>query len=460
MKISRRHFIKTAAYSTGASLTPLSLTLPTSAMANSESDYKALVCLFFYGGNDSFNMVLPADGNNLINYQNSRPDIQLYPHELVNNRSIEDDVGQTLSLNGAMPNISELILSGAATTLLNVGTLIEPTTKQNYNSVKKPPNLGAHNKQQLAWQRSWNTSEYHPYGWAGMMMDFLATGTEGVSPAFSLGTNNWLNGQSTESLALSSQGVRAMNALTDFTINRNLTRLLSSNSASIYGKTYLDRFQQVYDYQNTLTSVLEQYPADESIPSGFLGGQFKMVKRMVQASTALGQARQVYFVAFGGFDNHRDQRGKHEALLGQVDSALSAFYSSLKSVGLEDKVITFTMSDFGRTIENNSNRGTDHGWGSNQLIIGGPIKGRKAHGTFPEFIRDGKDAVGNKFIPTVASEQYAATLCKWFGLSDTAVDYIFPTLSPDNENPFNSRYLNFIKGLNKDKNQMKGKGKM
>ncbi len=275
-------------------------------------------------------------------------------------------------------------------------------------------------------------------------MDVLATGSELVSPTMGLSGNEWLNGQTGSELKLSSEGIRAMSPLSVNSVNNNVTKLLADNNTSVFGQAYLDRFQEIYDFQDTLTGILDQYPADESIPSSYLGGQFRMVKRLIQASTQLNQGRQVYFVSMGGFDNHSNQRGKHDSLLAQIDSVVSAFYASLQADGLEESVVTFTMSDFGRTIENNSNQGTDHGWGSNQIVVGGPVNGGKAYGRYPEFIRDGQDAWGNKFIPGIASEQYAATLCKWFGLSDTAVDYIFPILSPDRENAFTSRYLSFL----------------
>ncbi len=444
MKISRRNFLKSGIYSTAATSIPLTLSLPSSALANENSDYKALVCLFLYGGNDSFNMIIPQSGNNLLNYQSARPDIQLWPHEIVSNGIVADDAQQPLVLNGSMPKIAQLFEDKVATSVVNVGTLIEPTTKANYSTVKKSPNLGAHNKQQLAWQRGWETSQYHPYGWAGMMMDILASGAETVSPNLSFGGNELMNGQGTQDLRVSTSGIRAMSSLAVNSVNNNLTKYLADNTASPFGKAYLQRFQKIYDFQSTLGDLLEQYPEDPSIPSSYLGSQFKMVKRLIQASSGLNQSRQIYFVSLGGFDNHGNQRGKHDNLLASIDDAVSAFYASLQSDGLENNVVTFTMSDFGRTIENNGNRGTDHGWGSNHLVVGGSIFGGKAYGRYPEFVKDGADAIGNKFIPTTSSEQYAATLCRWFGLSDTGVDYIFPSLSPDKQNPFSSRYLGFL----------------
>ncbi|PSU35805.1 DUF1501 domain-containing protein [Photobacterium lutimaris] len=444
MNLSRRDFLKTAAVTSSATALPLSLTLPTQALANGADDYKAIVCLFLFGGNDSFNMVVPASGANYDNYVSARPDIHLSTTAIAPMPGFTAENGQAITLNGNMPELAQLIMEGNATTVVNVGTLIEPTTKSNLSSVKTPPNLGAHNKQQLAWQRSWDTGQYHPYGWAGMMMDLLASGAEVVSPSMSFSGNELMNSQTGTDLRISADGLRAMSPLAINSINNNVQKLLDNNTASLFGKSYLQRFQDIIDFQSSLSNTLDQYPEDETIPASYLGGQFRMVKRLIQSSTNLNQGRQVFFVSIGGFDNHSNQRGKHDSILAQIDSALSAFYRSLEADQLHDKVTTFTMSDFGRTIENNSNRGTDHGWGSNQLIVGGQVNGGKAYGQYPEFIRDGADANGNKFIPSTSSEQLAATLCKWFGLSDNSVDYIFPSLSPANTNSFPSRYLSFL----------------
>ncbi|MCW8346815.1 DUF1501 domain-containing protein [Vibrio sp. ZSDZ65] len=444
MKLSRRNFLKSTVYGSAATSIPLTLSLPSSALANTEGDYKALVCLFLFGGNDSFNMLIPDSGENLDNYRNARPAIQLWDHEKATLGKLLDDQQNNLVLNGAMPKIASLFEEKVATSVVNVGTLLEPTTKANYGNVARSPNLGAHNKQQLAWQRGWGTRQYHPYGWAGMMMDILASGAETISPNMSFSGNELMNGQGIQDLRVSASGIRAMSSLAVNSVNNNIGKLLADNNASAFGRAYLQRFQDILDFQTTLGDMLEQHPEDPTIPAGYLGGQFKMVKRLIQASQGLNQSRQVYFISMGGFDNHSNQRGKHDGLLATIDDALSAFYASLQADGLEDSVTTFTMSDFGRTIENNSNQGTDHGWGSNQLVIGGSVKGGKAYGRYPTFVKDGPDAVGNKFIPTTASEQYAATLCRWFGLSDAGIDYIFPTLSPDNDNPFPSRYLSFL----------------
>ena len=444
MSISRRQFLKGSAIATASSALPLSLTLPRNAFAAGSDDYKALVCLFLYGGNDSFNMIMPASGSNYNNYVNARPDIHLTEAEML---AIPPTAsGQATAINASMPNIAQLMAEQSATAVVNVGTLLEPTNKGNISNVRKPSNLGAHNKQQSAWQIAWNTSEYHSYGWAGMMMDLLANEAATVSESLSLSGNELLGGQSSQDLRISSDGVRAMDALGHSNaVNNNFIKLVDAPYGSLFAQEYISRLKGVIDFQAELDSVMNNFPEDETIPAGYLGGQCRMVKRMIQASEQLNHQRQVFFISLGGFDNHGNQRGKHDNLLGQIDAALSGFYRSLEAEGLQDKVVTFTMSDFGRTIANNSNRGTDHGWGSNQLVLGGAVNGGLTYGTLPEFIpSDGQDATGNKFIPSTSSEQMAATLCKWFGLSDTSVDYIFPSLNPANANPFPSRYLGFL----------------
>lgn len=449
MSISRRQFLKGSAIATASSALPLSLTLPSNAFAAGSDDYKALVCLFLYGGNDSFNMIMPASGSNYDNYVNARPDIHLSTSEILPIPVTAS--GQSIGINASMPNIAQLMTDNKATAVVNVGPLLEPTNKGNIGSVKKPSNLGAHNKQQSAWQIAWNTSEYHSYGWAGMMMDLLANEAATVSESLSLSGNELLGGQNSQDLRISSDGVRAMDALGHSNaVNNNFIKLTDAPYGSAFSQEYIARLRGVIDFQAELDAVMNTFPEDDTIPASYLGGQCRMVKRMIQASEQLNHQRQVFFISLGGFDNHSNQRnlnqpGKHDSLLAQIDTALSAFYQSLEAEGLQDKVVTFTMSDFGRTIANNSNRGTDHGWGSNQLIIGGAVNGGMTYGTLPEFIaNDGQDATGNKFIPSTSSEQMAATLCKWFGLSDNSVDYIFPSLNPANENPFPSRYLGFL----------------
>ncbi|MGL6259349.1 CBM96 family carbohydrate-binding protein [Vibrio sp. WXL210] len=444
MKISRRRFLQGSAAVSGSCLAPLSLTLPSSAFAAEDGDYKALICLFLYGGNDSFNMVVPTTGANYQNYLASRPDIGLVESAMAA-QSFVDDQGQTLKMNAAMPGIAQLIQDGVAAPVVNVGTLLEPTNKSNYSSVRRPANIGAHNKQQLAWQYSWNTSEYHPYGWAGLMMDILGDLSSPISEKLAFSSNELMTGSTRTALQVSSGGIKAMDAMGHSgVITTTFEDMVSSPYGSEFSREYLARLKGVVDFQQTLESIFDGYPVDTSIPDSSLGSQLRAVKQLMQASQDLGHSRQVFFVATGGYDTHRNQKGRHEGLLSGVDQAVTAFYQSLVAEGMADQAVLFTMSDFGRTIENNSNLGTDHGWGSNQLIVGGPVAGGKAYGRYPEFIRDGNDAIGNKFIPSTSSEQMAATLCKWFGLGDSGIDLIFPSLNPNNANAFPSRYLGIL----------------
>ncbi|MGR2664517.1 DUF1501 domain-containing protein [Vibrio campbellii] len=441
MSITRRSFLKGASGTAVSGMVPLSLSLPmNSAFANTTNDYRAMVCLFLHGGNDSFNMIVP--GNNDAQYATARPDIYLSNEEKL---SIPDsEAGQALAINARMPNLAEMLNQGQGAALLNIGTLVEPTNKQNLYDVKKPNNLGAHNKQQTAWQSSWGDLGYHPYGWAGLMMDVLSSGSV-VSDSMSFSGNELLTGTTSKDISLSSGEIKAMDALGHSNaVNNQFTALVNSPYGSDFKQTYNQHLKGILDFQTELQSVVDTYPEDTSIPSSSLGLQLRMVRRMMQAATDLGHQRQVFFVNLGGFDNHRSQRGRHDGLLETIDLAVSAFHRSLDALSLSEKVVTFTLSDFGRTIENNSNQGTDHGWGSNQLVVGEAVNGGRSYGRYPSFVRDGDDAWGNKFIPSQSSEQLGATLCRWMGLSEQGVDLIFPTLSPSHNNAFSSRYLGFL----------------
>ncbi|WP_159739766.1 DUF1501 domain-containing protein [Vibrio atypicus] len=442
MSMTRRSFLKGASGTAVSGMVPLSLSLPiNSAFANSNDDYRAIICLFLHGGNDSFNMIVP--GNSDAQYSNARPDIYLSTEEKLPIPNSESH--QPLAINSRMPNIADMLNQGQGAALLNIGTLVEPTNKQNLYEVKKPNNLGAHNKQQAAWQSSWAETGYPPYGWAGLMMDILGSESSVVSDSMSFAGNELLTGTSSKDISLSSGGIRAMDALGHSNaVNNHFTGLVNSPYGSAFKQTYNQHLKGILDFQIELQSVVDTYPEETTIPASSLGLQLRMVRRMIQAATDLGHQRQVFFVNLGGFDNHRSQRGRHDSLLETIDLAVSAFHRSLDSLALSDKVITFTLSDFGRTIENNSNKGTDHGWGSNQLVIGNAVNGDISYGRYPSFIRDGEDAWGNKFIPSQSSEQLGATLCRWMGLSEQGVDTIFPTLSPANDNPFSSRYLGVL----------------
>ena len=449
MPISRRNFLKSTGALAALPLVPFSLTLPRSAFAVDDG-YKALVAVFLFGGNDSFNMVLPASGSHYDDYRAARPNIGVDQSEMLPT-GLTSDNGVPLAMHPSMPGVAQMMQAGKATSVINVGTLLEPTDVNNLSDVRKPPNLGAHNKQQYAWQHSWETSAYHPYGWAGMMMDLLQTPGLQISESMSLSNNSLLAGASATDLRLSSDGIRTMTALGDSgTVNNNFRELVAAPYGSDFSREYMSRLQEILDFQDTLDVILDKYPEDESISTAGPGAQLRMVKRAIQSSTDLGHQRQVFIVGMGGFDTHRNQSGSHSGLLDKLDEALSTFNTALEAEGLSDKVVTFTMSDFGRTIRNNSNNGTDHGWGSNQLVFGGPTAGGKAHGHFPQFVEYGENASGNKFIPGHSHEQMAATLCKWFGLDDIGVDSIFPTLKPSNSSPFPSRYLNFLNGLQSD----------
>ncbi|MBD1556125.1 DUF1501 domain-containing protein [Vibrio sp. S9_S30] len=444
MSITRRDFLKGSSATALSGMVPLSLTLPTStALANEHNDYKALVCLFLHGGNDSFNMLIPSGGTTYSDYVAARPDIHVLPEASLPIPNTESN--QPLALNAAMPNLAAMMNEGTATTLVNIGTLIEPTDKTNWDNVRKPNNLGAHNKQQYAWQTSWGNGEYHPYGWAGMMMDILSNEAAIISDSISFTGNSLLTGSRSNDVQVSSGGVRAMYPISHSnSINNQFKKLTATAFDSPFQQEYVNRLKGILDFQVEFETILNTYPADTRIPSSYLGTQLQMVRRMMQAASSLGHSRQVFFVHMGGFDNHSNQRNKHDGLLNAIDQAVSAFHMSLDDLNLSDHVVTFSMSDFGRTIQNNSNKGTDHGWGSNQIVVGSAINGGVNYGTFPEFVRDGADAYGNKFIPTQSSEQMGATLCRWMGLSEEGVDVIFPSLHPQNTNPFDSRYLGFL----------------
>jgi uncharacterized protein (DUF1501 family) len=189
--------------------------------------------------------------------------------------------------------------------------------------------------------------------------------------------------------------------------------------------------KQALDAQEPLTTV---FPANNQ-----LANNLKMVAQLISARAALGVTRQTFFIGMGDFDTHGDQLRRHVNLLTQLSSALKAFYAATVELGVSDQVTSFTASDFGRTLTSNGD-GTDHGWASHQLVMGGAIKGKNIYGTYPNLTINSADDIGEgRIIPTTSIDQYAATLASWYGVPATEFSTVFPNL-----HRFNTPTLNFF----------------
>jgi len=440
---SRRNFLKSllassvGLSSTGATLS--SLALMNSALAQSSqrfNDYKALVCVFLHGGNDSFNMLVPTANSEYQTYQSIRQALA-YQQNSLHPISPISAMPYELGLPNAMSPLQALFQQGDLAFLANAGPLLQPVTKaqalQNWDIL--PPQLFSHNDQQKHWQTAWMQQSINT-GWAGRMADLLMDTSNPLSMNLSIDGNNLLQtGVNSLPYTLDKSGVQTFEALNPDkawnTSRINTFKQLINTNNNILAQGYSEIYQRAQSNINIVSNAIENSAKTTiNYPSNTLAKQLKMVAQLASSQQLLGHQREVFFVGLGGFDTHDNQANQHPLLLQRISEALLAFNGDLKERGLFDAVTTFSISDFGRTLSSNGD-GTDHGWGGHHIIMGGAVKGGDIYGTLPEDLQLNSvdDLEDGRMIPTTSVEQYAATLAKWFGLTPNEITAVFPNLS-------------------------------
>jgi uncharacterized protein (DUF1501 family) len=406
-----------------------------SALAQGTTDYKALVCIFMFGGNDSNNMLVPTDSR-YAQYLQARsvlalPQSQLLPLQIG---------GQ--SIYGLHPNMPEMQgyfnNQQSLAIVANVGTLVQPTTQATYRAFTNlPENLFSHSDQQDQWQSA-QLAGIPVSGWAGKVADNVQTFNAAAQfpPILSIsGSPVFCTGLTTRPFSMdpgqppgldgfdTSAASQARYAATQqlLTFDSGLSMVQAANTVT----------GQAVKFAQVLSAALKNVaPLQTIFPGTYLGQQLQQVAQVISARSALGVQRQIFFCSYGGFDTHADQLPQQVALLSTISQGMSAFYQATQELGVANQVTTFTLSEFSRTLEPSSNGGTDHAWGSHQLILGGAVKGNAIYGTFPTLALGGpNDADQNgRWIPTTALDQYAATLATWFGVGAANLPSIFPNL--------------------------------
>jgi uncharacterized protein (DUF1501 family) len=407
-----------------------------SALAQGTTDYKALVCIFMFGGNDSNNMLVPTDSR-YAQYLQARsvlalPQSQLLPLQM-GGQSIYGLHPNMPEMQGYFNNQQNLAI------LANVGTLVQPTTQATYQAFQNlPENLFSHSDQQDQWQSA-QLFGTPVSGWAGKVADNVQTFNAAAQfpPILSIsGSPVFCTGISTRPFSMdpgqppgldgfdTSAASQARYAATQqlLTFDSGLSMVQAANSVT----------GQAVQFAQVLSAALKNIPPLQTVfPGTYLGQQLQQVAQVISARGALGVQRQIFFCSYGGFDTHADQLPQQVALLSAISQGMSAFYQATQELGVANQVTTFTLSEFSRTLEPSSNGGTDHAWGSHQLILGGAVKGNSIYGTYPALALGGpNDADQNgRWIPTTALDQYAATLAAWFGVSAGTLPSIFPNLA-------------------------------
>lgn len=444
----RRAFLqRSAALAATGVAAPMALNLSAiGRLAAAEaSDYKALVCVFLYGANDHYNTIVSYDPENHRRYVQARPGLAYGRGLLESTRLQSSDSpqlqGREFAFAPELGKLHGLWNEGHVNALMNVGPLLRPTSKAEYlNGAPIPPKIFSHNDQQSIWQSL--AGEGATRGWGGKLGDAVLDGAGGnLFNAVSLsGDALFLSGDSTSQyrvtpaspsgsirLAATRPALFGSSAVTD-TMRRLMTE--DSENWHLMARELQRTTRRSIDANEQLEAALASAPAlGASLGSSRLGAQLDLVARMIAARESLGVRRQIFFVGIGGFDMHDNLREEHPPLLRSIDEALAGFYRATESLGVANQVTAFTASDFGRTLSANGD-GTDHGWGSHHLIVGGAVKGKRFTGQPPALGNNGADDVGRgRLLPTTSIEQLAATLGGWFGADNGELADVLPQLS-------------------------------
>ena len=407
------------------------------ALAQTSPGYKALVCIFLYGGNDANNMLIPAASTDYANYASLRGPLAIPQGSLLHLN------GQpSLALNPNMPHLQAAFNNGSAALLANVGTLVQPLTKAQYQAgtATLPENLFSHNDQQVLWQNGDGVSSTTT-GWAGRMSDLLGATSGGTLPMVMsvAGAQIFCSGNQSQPVVVTpgSSSAVGCNQLPAACSARlaSAQQLLSFDTGVKLIQADETITSNAYTYSATLAQALASAPRLSTVfpggGSGSLGAQLQQIAQIISVRSAVGASRQIFFALLGGFDTHSSEASTHNALLGQLDAGLLAFNQSMTELNLANQVTTFTMSDFNRVLQPNTAGGSDHAWGSHHLITGGAVKGGQVYGTFPTLALGGPDdAIGNgSWLPTTSNSQYANTLATWFGVPAAQMSTVLPCLA-------------------------------
>lgn len=453
---SRRAFLKRSAalgIAGGAAPFVTQLAGIGEAAAATATDYKALVCVFLYGGNDYANTLPPYDAASHALYAAARPTLALARTALAPtllNPATALAGGRQYALAPTMASLISVFDAGKMAAVLNVGTLVRPTTKAQYqaNSVPLPPKLFSHNDQQSYWQAS--NPEGATSGWGGRLGDLFQSGN-GASTLTCInaaGNAVFLSGRQAIQYAVGTNGPIALSANTSLYGSSTASSALKSimggarshmleNEHAIVSKRALDLYAQVNGALASAPAAnFNLFPAGNS-----LADQLKVVARLISISSELGAKRQIFFVSLGGFDLHDNLAAQQPILMGRLADAMRAFYDTSVTMGFANKVTTFTGSDFGRTLTQNDD-GSDHGWGSMHFVMGGAVNGRQIYGTPPAIGNGTPDDVGQgRLVPTIAVDQYAATLASWFGVTPSNMVTVLPNIGNYNQSTWNLGFV-------------------
>lgn len=399
-------------------------------------DYKALVCVYLNGGADSFNMIVPTDDEAFNQYKITRSNLALEKNTLLDISPLNSN--QKLGLHPSMGNIKRIFDDGNLCFINNIGTLIRPVTKvEVYNeSVPLPLGLFSHSDQTSQWHTAVSSSR-EINGWAGRVTEkmYAANTNQNISMNISLsGVNTFQSSSISTIYTINNNGAVNLNRYDNEYYYANSKNAIDKLLAHQYGDPFKDTYK--LKMRNSIDANIEFQSAIEKVPpfqtqftDENLSQTFKMIAQVISARKDLGFKRQIFFVDFGNWDNHDELLNNQSANLNILDNALGEFYNVLQEINALDKVVTFSMSEFGRTLTSNGN-GTDHAWGGNVFSFGGAVMGQRCFGVYPDLTLDNDLDLGTGIlIPTTPTDLYFAELSSWLGIDHGDLTDIFPNLS-------------------------------
>jgi uncharacterized protein (DUF1501 family) len=448
MKSTRRQFLGQANCALVSALpvmnTLMNLRLAGSAAAadGNITGYKALVCLFLNGGNDSYNMLAPR-GSAYAEYAAIRGNIALADNPALGLNPLNDP-GRPLMVHPSLTGLRTLFENEKLAFVANVGTLVEPVTKAQYNASQLLPlGLFSHSDQTEQWQTSL-PDQRSGIGWGGRMADCLKqfNTQDKFSMNVSLaGSNVWQAGNTVAEYAIRDSGADGLfgyNSAYDNASSQRLTQIRSAALDSQMALEYQNYFEQTFrKSKQDATAAYDTFTAATNVtlpntvtwPTTPLGNQLKMVAKTIAGKNGLGMSRMTFFVNYGGWDHHSGLLGNHGPMLSVVNDAVKAFYDTMVAIGAENEVVLYSASDFGRTLTSNS-QGSDHAWGGNQFVVGGQVKGKRIYGQYPSLAADNPLDVGRgRLIPTTSVDAFFAEMALWLGVSKNALPLVLPNIA-------------------------------
>jgi uncharacterized protein (DUF1501 family) len=451
MNTSRRKFLTSSSALTASAVAgSLGTWGVESASAAVGSGYRAMVCVFLFGGSDSNNMIIPfTDYGAYSAVRTTASNIGIPQANLVQFPAAGKTYGFHPSFGPAVSNLASLYTAGKMAVLANAGTLIAPiANKAQYQSTPslRPPNLFSHSDQEDQWSGLIPAAPTRT-GWGGRMSDKLLTVNAGglIPAAVSVsGSQVFTNGITTAPLVIPQNGgvavsgqatdavsVARYNALVSLLNNATPGNQVVQGAAGVMSKALTANNTANPILTATLPPAIQTaFTVNGTLLNTGIAQQLRQVARLIDRSAETGVKRQLFFVSMGGYDTHSATVATQTTLFNQLFTAMKAFYDYTAAAGISNDVVQFTMSDFNRTFIGNAAAGVDHAWGSHQIVVGGSVKGGSMYGTFPDLITNGTMDSGNNgaWIPGMAVDQIGATLGKWFGMPGSDISQVFPNL--------------------------------